>query len=192
LPHIQWTTGIVSDCLGGQWVNGELTQTQRVSAYEYQYPPTGFTAYTSAGTSTTKAANTMYCTEFDLNYSKLLTGLGVMNGASTGTDKFVVALYDSGGNLLTNSAVAGSTASGSSTYQKRAFTSPYFAVGPAQYFACAQGDSGTTATLNLIVTGTSDYVLTQSYGSQTFGTIPTTITAPTAFGTAKGPLWIAY
>jgi hypothetical protein len=192
LPHIQFTSGTISDCLGGQWVNGDASQTQRSVNFEYQYPPTGFTAYSSSGTSTTKATNTMYCTEFDLNYSKQITGLAMMNGAATGTDKFLVALYDSGGNLLANSAVAGSVASGNSTYQKRAFTAPYYAVGPAQYFACAQGDSGTTATINLIVTGTSDYVLTKDYGSQTFGTVPATITPPTAFNTANGGLWFAY
>ena len=192
LPNINFTAGIISDCLGGQWVQGDASQTTRATAFEYQFPPTGFTAYTSAGTSTTKAANTMYCSEIDMSYSKLITGLAVLNGAATGTDKFLVALYDSGGNLLANSAVAGSVATGSSTYQKRNFTSPYYVVGPAQYYGCAQGDSGTAATLNLIVTGTSDYVLTKSVGSQTFGTVPPTITVPTSFTTAVGPLWFLY
>ena len=192
LPRIAFSSGIISDCLGGQWIQGDATATTRTVNFEYQFPPTGFTAYTAAGTSTTKATNTMYCTEFDLAYSKYITGLAVMNGASTGTDKFLVALYDSTGNLLANSSTAGTVASGNSTYQKRAFTAPYYAVGPAQYFACAQGDAGTSATLNLIVTGTSDYVLTKLYGSQTFGTVPPTITVPTTFTTANGPLWFAY
>ncbi len=192
LPRIQFSSGVISDCVGGQWVNGDAAQTSRTTNFELQFPPTGFTAYTSAGTSTAKAANTMYCTEFDVPYSKYVTGLGVMNGATATTDKEIAVLYDSSGNLLANSAVAGALASGASTYQKRAFTSPYYVVGPAQYFACVQGDSGTTATLNLIVTGTSDYLLTQSYGSQTFATIPATITPPTTFTTAKGPLFFMY
>jgi len=192
LPRIDFSSGSISDCLGGQWVNGDAAQTTRTVNFQLQLPNTGATAYTSAGTSTTKAANTMYCTEVNLPYSKYATGLAVLNGASTGTDKMISVLYDSGGNLLANSAVAGTVASGSSTYQKRAFITPYYMVGPAQYFACVQGDSGTTATLNLLVTGTADVYLTQSYGSQTFGTIPATITPPTTFTTAKGPLFFIY
>lgn len=192
LPHIQYISGIISDCIGGQWVNGDALQTQRLSNFEYQFPVTGGTAYTSVGTSTSKATNTMYCSEIDIAYSKLATGLGVMNGASTGTDKFVFALYDATGNLLANAATTGVTASGNSTYQKQAFTAPYYMVGPARYFGCAQGDSGTSATLNLIASGASDFVLTKSYATQTFGTIPPTITVPTTFTTVVGPFWIIY
>lgn len=192
LPRIEFAAGVISDCLGGQWVNGDAAQSTRQTNFELQFPNTGFTAYTSAGTSTAKATNTMYCTEFVLPYSKLVTGLAVLNGATATTDKEIAVLYDSGGALLANSAVAGALVAGASTYQKRNFTTPFYAVGPAQYFACVQGDSGTTATLNLIVTGTSDFLLTKLYGSQTFGTIPATITVPTTFTTANGPLFFAY
>jgi hypothetical protein len=192
LPRVEFAAGIISDCLGGQWVNGDAAQSTRQTNFQLQFPPTGFTAYTSAGTSTAKAANTMYCTEFVLPYSKLITGLAVMNGATATTDKEIAVWYDSGGTLLANSATAGVTAAGASTYQKRNFTTPFYAVGPTQYFACVQGDSGTTATLNLIVTGTSDFLLTKLYGSQTFGTIPATITVPTTFTTANGPLFFVY
>jgi len=183
------TAAVISDCVGGVWVNGSIT-TAKMN-YQLQLPEIGNVAYTSAGTSTTKAANTMYCTEIDLPYNKYLTGLGMLNGASTGTDKWVLALYDSAGNKLANSATAGVTASGNSTFQKQAFTTPYYAVGPAQYYACAQGDSGTSATINLLVTGTADTYLTQKYGSQTFGTL-SSITVPTSFNTATGGYWILY
>ena len=192
LPRIQFSSGTISDCNGGQWVNGDASQTQRTVNFQLQFPSTGATAYTSAGTSTAKAANTMYCTEISLPYSKYATGLAVLNGTVASTDAEIAVLYDSGGNLLANSATTGVVASGASTYQKRAFTSPYYMVGPAQYFACIQGNSGTTATLNLITTGTDDIYLTQSYGSQTFGTIPATITVPTTFTTLKGPYFFIY
>jgi hypothetical protein len=192
LPRIQFVSGIISDCVGGQWVNGDALGTTRQSNFELPLPATGATAYTAVGTSTAKATNTMYCTELDLPYSKYITGLAVMNGATATTDKELIALYDSTGNLIANSAVAGTVASGASTYQKRAFTTPYYAVGPAQYFGCVQGDSGTTATLNLLTTGTQDTYLTQSYASQTFGTVPATITVPTTFTTLKGPYFFVY
>lgn len=192
LPRIQFSSGTISDCNGGQWVNGDASQTQRLVNFQLQLPNTGATAYTSAGTSTAKAANTMYCTEINLPYSKYMTGLAVLNGTTATTDKEIAVLYDSGGSLLANSATAGAVASGASTYQKRNFVTPFYAVGPAQYFACIQGDSGTTATLNLIVTGTDDIYLTKLYGSQTFGTIPATITVPTTFTTANGPYFFVY
>lgn len=191
LPRIQYLSGLISDCVGGQWVTGDALSTQRSVNFELQLPAIGAVAYTSAGTSTTKATNTMYCTELDMPYSKYVTGLAMLNGASTGTDKWILALYDGTGNLLANSAVAGAVASGSSTFQKQAFTTPYYVVGPAQYFACAQGDSGTAATINLIVTGTEDTYLAQKFASQTFGTL-STITVPTTFHTATGGFWFLY
>jgi len=190
LPRIQFISGLVSDCVGGQWTTGDALQTTRLTNGQLQLPPIGNVAYTSAGTST-KATNTMYCTEIDLPYSKYLTGLAMLNGASTGTDKWVLALYDATGNLLANSAVAGATASGSSAFQKQAFVTPYYAVGPAQYFACAQGDSGTTATINLLVTGTEDTYYTKKFASQTFGTLAA-IATPTTFTTAAGGFWFLY
>ncbi len=106
-----------------------------------------------------------------------------------GTDKHLVALLDSAGNVLATSALAGATSSGASTFQTYAFTSQYFAVGPAQYFACMQSN-GTTDNIRMIPTGTQDtYLTTSKTGS--FGTIPT-ITVPTTFTTAVGPYSFLY
>ena len=121
----KFTSGIVSDCNGNQWVNGDSSQSTRSVNFELPFPNTGATAYSSVGTSTAKATNTMYCTEFSFPYSyKYVTGLAVMNGATATTDKEIAVLYDSGGNLLANSAVAGTVATGASTFQKRAFITP--------------------------------------------------------------------
>ncbi len=188
VPYIDTGNNIFSDCVGGVWVRGVSGQaTFRVLA-----PNTGAVAYsTPVGTNTTLAATTMYCTEIDLPYNKLLTGIGVMNGATASTDKHLVAFYDASGNLVVNSATAGATAAGANTYQNFAFTSQYLAVGPAQYFGCVQ-TNGTTATLNLLTTGTQDTYLTKGVTGQTFGTIPSTITVPTTFTTVVGPYLYLY
>ena len=186
LPRIQFTSGIVSDCLGGQWYNGDALQTTRVHSKVLYEPQPGGTAYTSLNTNgTTVVAGTQYCTEIQLGYSKLATGLAILLGTTGGTDKHMVMLYDSGGNLLANSATAGVTAGSASTYEQISFTSPYYMVGPAQYFGCVQSN-GTTATVRMLVTGTQDQYLTTSK-TGTFGTVPATITAPTTFTTAVGP-----
>jgi hypothetical protein len=193
LPRIQFATGIISDCLGGQWVNGDAHQTTRVTQKYIQAPVIGAVAITGAvGTSTATTAAELYCTEIDLSYSKLLTGLAAHIGATGGTDKWITALYDSSGTLLANSATAGATVSGTGyAWQAEAFTTPYYAVGPGQYFGCVQSN-GTTATLDLITTGIDALTLTyKSASAGTFGTLPN-FTAPTGFTTVNGAFLYAY
>lgn len=192
LPRLNYSTGIISDCLGGQWVSGDASQTTRYSGKILYAPNPGGTIYTSLNsTGTTLAATTMYCTEIQLPYSRYMTGLAPLLGTVGGTDKHLVVLYDSSGNLLANSAVAGATAGTASTYEQIAFTVPFYAVGPADYFACMQ-TNGTTATVRMLVTSVEDGFLTKGITGQTFGTIPATITVPTTFTTAVGPYWQLY
>jgi hypothetical protein len=178
----------ISDCLGGVWVTGVGNPLQE---FQVQAPGTGGTAYTSLnGTGTATVAGTFYCNEIDLDANTWITGLGVLNGTTVGTDNHLVALYDASGNLLANSAAAGVLAASASTYQQIAFTSKYFAVGPARFFGCVQSN-GTTATVRMIVTGTQDTYLTKSF-TGVFGTIPATFTVPTTFTTAVGPYLYVY
>lgn len=186
LPRIQFSSGTISDCLGGQWINGDASQTTRVHSKVLYAPQPGAVLYTSINTTgTAPVAGTLFCTEIQLPYSKLITGLAVLNGTVVGTDNHLVALYDNTGNLLANSAVAGALAATASNYQQISFTTPYYAVGPAQFFACAQSN-GTTATIRMLVTQVQDQYLTKSIAG-TFGTVPATITVPTTFTTAVGP-----
>ena len=192
LPRISFSSGIISDCVGGQWVNGDALQTTRGSGNVLYNPQPGAVLYTAINsTGTVPAATTMYCTEIDMPFSKLATGLADLLGTVGATDKHIVVLYDSSGNLLANSAVAGTTAGTASTYEKIPFTSPYYIVGPAVYFGCLQ-TNGTTATVRMLITSVQDGYLTKGVTGQTFGTIPATITVPTTFTTAVGPYWQVY
>ena len=191
LPKIDVKTGFVSDCNGGQWVLGDIGTSLTAEAWKVKSPDPGATAYTGINTNgTTLGATTMYCSEVNLTHSKLLTGIGILNGTTVGTDNHLVALYDSGGKLLANSAVAGAVAAGASAYQDYAFTSTFFAVGPARYFACMQ-TNGNTATVRMAVTGQGDTILTKGQTGVTFGTIPA-LTVPTTFTTAVGPFVYLY
>ncbi len=188
LPRINTATGEISDCLAGQWVTGVRTPLTRYRVYA---PEPGGTAYTGLNTNGTAAgATTLYCSEVNLPYSKLLTGIAVLNGTTVGTDKQYVILYDAAGKLLANSAVAGVLTAGASGYQARAFTSQYFATGPAQYFACLQSDTGTD-TVRMAITGINDNILTKGQINAVFGTIPA-LTVPTSFTTAVGPYVYLY
>lgn len=191
LPIINTRTGYISDCLGGYFTLGD-PQNQGNPFFHVLGGQPGGTIYTSLNsTGTTLAATTMYCSELDLLSNKIVTGIGIMNGTTVGTDKHLVALYDASGNLLANSATAGATSATASNYQNFAFTSSYFAVGPAQYFTCMQ-TNGTTDTVRMLVTQVGDTLLTKGVTGITFGTVPATITVPTTFTTAVGPYAYLY
>lgn len=188
LPFINVRAAVISDCLGGQWTNGVTTRSPR---WKVNSPEPGAIIYTSLNTAgTTLGATTLYCTEVQLPTNKLLTGIAILNGTTVGTDNHYVVLYDSGGNAVANSALAGAVAASASVFQPYAFTSKFFAVGPAQYFACFQSN-GTTATVRMAITSINDTVLTAGQTGATFGTVPV-LTVPTTFTTAVGPYVYLY
>ena len=178
-------------CIGGIIVRGIVKLPPQ---FGIPFPNTGAVLYTGVGTGsagTAPGSTTLYCTEINLENSKLLTGMAVLNGGTAATDKWIYALYDSAGTLLANTATAGTTASGTNVYQKIAFTSKYYAVGPAQYFGCLEGNGGGSSTVTMIKTGMQDTYLTKGQTGTTFGTLPA-LTVPTTFTSAVGPYWQLY
>ena len=182
----------ISDCVGGQWVSDSTRSTQN-TPFRIEFPSLGSVAWTSVGTSTAIAsATSMYCSEIDVPFSKYVTGLGVLNGATAGgTDKHYVMLYDATGNIVTNSAVAGVAAATANGWQTFAFTNPYYVIGPAKYYGCLQSN-GTTDTVRMLTTGTLDNTTTKAVTGQTFGTVAASFTVPTTFTTVVGPVWEFY
>ena len=192
LPNIQFASGTISDCVGGQWINGDAQQTQRTLFNGFRYPDPGGTALTSLETSgTAAAANTeIYCTEIDIPYSMYLTGIAPLNGTTVGTNKHFAILYDSTGNVIANTATAGTLTAGASTYQKLPFVTKYYLVGPARYFGC-DGLNGTTDTIRHAITAVNDNILGGTVTAQVFGTAAT-IAVPSSFTTAKAPYFLLY
>lgn len=193
LPLINVSTGIISDCLGGQWIKGLVTSGATTGARWRVYAPEpGGTIYTSLNTNgTAVGATTLYCTEVWLPTSKNLTGIGVLNGTTVTANARYVILYDSTGNPIANSALAGQASVTASIYEAYAFTSKYFAVGPAQYFACLQDNAVGSTTVRMAITQVNDNILTKGQTGATFGTIPA-LTVPTTFTTAVGPYVYLY
>jgi hypothetical protein len=142
------------------------------------------------GTNSTLAQYSTYCTEIDVGSAKLLTGLAPHVGTTGGTDKWIVGLYDNGGNLLASSAAAGLTVGSAYAWQATAFTVPYYAVGPAQYYGCFT-TNGTTATADLVTSSKGDYVLTKVTTGTGFA-LPTSFTVPTTFTNVSGAYLYAY
>lgn len=192
LPRIDVASGFFSDCLGGQWVSSDLRQATYPQPTGIRLPDPGGVIYTSLEVNgTAPSANTeQYCTELDIPQSMMITGLGVLNGTTIGTDNHLVILYDSGGKSLASSAAAGVLAASASAYQKINFTSKYFAVGPARYFGCVQ-TNGTTATIRHAITSTNDNILGGAVTTQVFGTVAN-VTLPSTFTTAKAPYLLVF
>ena len=180
-----------SDCVGGVWTTSFLQSSSNNTPLRTMAPDPGAVAYTGIDSSGTAGTNTsMFCIEADLKSTKLLTGIATLNGTGVANGNRLVVLYDSSGNLVANSAVAGVATATASVYQAIAFTTPYYAV-PARYFACIQ-QSSSSDTVRMAVSGTQDNFLAGAITGQTFGTIPTKITAPTTFTTVTGPYSYLY
>lgn len=148
----------------------------------------GSVAYASHGTNTTLVAGTHYRAEVFVPFAVQVTGAGVLNGATVGTDKGIVAIYDTRGNLVANSALAGSTTSGANAFQERAFAAAP-KLQPGRYFLVYQSN-GTTDTLRTIAASTFVDVLAGS-ATGTFGTM-LDFTPPTTFTADKGPVGYLY
>lgn len=112
-----------------------------------------------------------------------LTGIRVMNG-SVASGNIKLGLADSTGAVVASTA---STAmSGTDAYQQVAFSSTYAAT-QGTYFVLLQIDN-TTARMNMHTFGSFP---ASKKTSETYGTF-TTITPPTTFTTAVGPIATLY
>lgn len=144
----------------------------------------------TSGTSTQGVATTLFMAQVVLEFNSTLTGIAVTNGATVGTNKYIVALFNSAGVPVATSALAGVTTAGASGYQKVPFTAAYTAAGPAVYW------------IGVYINGTTDNFMTMpavaayqglagTITSQTFGTV-VAVTPPTTFTAGAGPVAFTY
>lgn len=149
-------------------------------------PNTNIQAFATLGTNTTLVAGTTLFSEIFVPHWAQWTGLAVLNGTTVGTDNGLVALYDTNGVLVANSAVAGVLAAGADAFQNRSFlTAPLLA--PGRYFGAYQSN-GTTATIRTHAAANGGNQMVGS-ATGTFGTVLATITVPTTFTTGVGPIF---
>lgn len=144
----------------------------------------------TAGTSTTPSITTVYVSQIYIPANTTLTGISVSNGATVGTDKYIVALFDATGAAVANSDLAGTLTAGADVYQSVAFTATYAAAGPAVYWV-ALYVNGTTDRFRTIPAVGAFAGLAGSVTGQTFGTIAA-LTLPTTFTADKGPVAFVY
>jgi hypothetical protein len=161
-----------------------------LSGSQSTYIPWPVTATTGIGTSTSGSATTVFLTQVFIDNNATLTGIAVNNGATVGTNKYIVALFNSSGTPLANSALAGTNTAGASAWQKIAFTSTVAVVGPATYYVGVYMNGATDNFFTIPAAG--EYVGTAGTNTgQTFGTVAA-VTVPTTFTAGQGPIVHTY
>jgi len=178
---------------GGVTAAGAIRPDNGVSATgrsRYATIPVGSVAYGSLGTNTTLVAGTTYWAEVYIPANVTLTGVAVLNGATVGTDKWIVGLYaTAGGAAVANSNLSGTASSGADAFQAIAFTATYAALGPARFWVAFQSN-GTTDKVRTIAVSTFVETLTKS-ATGSFGTLPS-LTVPTTVTADVGPIAYVY
>lgn len=164
--------------------------TPLISGSQSTYIPFPVSATTGVGTSTSGVATTVFLTQVFIDNNATLTGIAVNNGATVGTNKYIVALFSSSGVPLANSAIAGVLTSGASAWQKVAFTSTVAVKGPATYYVGVYMNGATDNFFTIPAAG--EYVGTAgTVTGQTFGTVASVV-VPTTFTAGAGPIVHTY
>lgn len=154
------------------------------TATRASFPVGAFASSLSGGTDTTPTAGSVYFGALFLPCNYTLTGVGYSIGSVGGTDSAIVALYDSTGAVVANSALAGTVVGSANTFQQIAFTGTYAAKAPGLYYVSVSVN-GTTCRLRLTVAAG----IRGGSAAGSFGTLAT-ITPPTA--NAAAPIAYVY
>lgn len=149
--------------------------------------PIGPVARASIGTDAAHVNGTIYYSEIVVPTRRTVTGIGVLNGTTVGTNNLIAALYDAAGALVANTALAGTLGAGADTFQEIALTAPV-TIEPGRYFVATQAN-GTTHQTQKIATAT--YLNATGSVAGAFGTLPA-ITPPTTTTADVGPVAYLY
>lgn len=136
---------------------------------------------TSAFTNQTPVITEVYIAEVFVPLNVTVTGVAALNG-TVASGNLKVGLFNSSGTLLATSASTAS--SGTTAYQLVPFTAPLAVVGPATYYVGTFYDN-TTVRATALTTGSCG---ASKQTGQVYATGFTTITPPTTFTTALGPV----
>ncbi len=168
--------------------NTNGNQQTSLTEFKHFYAGGAAPATTTTGTDTAAIAGTLWISEIFLPaHISAVTGISYLVGSVGAADKVMVALFDSAGNILANSALDSSVTVGTAaTFQRVPFTAPLAVAGPGKYF------------VGVSFNGTTAKIRTQAFGdtsttsiAQTFNTL-VAITPPTSFTASVGPYCMTY
>lgn len=191
VPSPTFTDLTVTDDLA---VAGTVTATEGVASssavpgfYTWQ-PPTA-----ESGTDTAFAEKKLFTASIFIPCNKTIKGIGYLLGAGGGTNKVIVALFNSAGTKVANTSetTEGTVAGTEKQSQEIDLTATYAAKGPGVFFIGITAN-GATAKLRTIPAYTAgSNILAKEISLATKNVVPASITAPTAWTAAVGPVaWI--
>ncbi len=146
----------------------------------------GPTALTSIGTNTADVNGQLWITDIFIPTNQTITIIGVLQGGTATTDNILVALYDPTGKLVTTSALTGVVLSGANTFKEITLLNSVTLSGPGTYYIAVQGNGTAAGALQILASPNIQNRTAVVAG--TFGTVPATITLPTAWTTGQAPV----
>ena len=148
--------------------------------------PMGSVALASIGTNTADVNGQLWITGIWVPANKTISKILILSGGTATTDNILAAIFDYNGKFLQSSALTGATLSGANTFQSLSLLASVQLTGPAMYYVATQGNgtaAGAIETLSALYNSVPTTVV-----SGVFGTIPSSITVPTTFTAANGPV----
>lgn len=151
----------------------------------------GISAASGQGNNTALTSTSVFVTAIWVPTNMTITNISVQVGTTGGTDKWILALFNSAGTPVANTLLSpGTTAGTANNTQTIALTAPYAAIGPAVYYVGLYSN-GTTATVQTVPANVGAGLFCSSITGQTFGTVAA-ITPPATFTANKAPLvWLS-
>ena len=152
------------------------------------------TGFQSNGVAQTALAINL--TEIYVPHWNTWTGASMLNGTGVGTDNQVYWLFNSEGDMLAYTTIAGTVNATASVFQKIAFTAP-ITLSPGRYFLGAQVD-GTTVTPRHVLSANgaeprcSIIAASASFAASLTALSAASIAVPTTFTTAQAPIMQLY
>jgi hypothetical protein len=164
--------------------------------FRFTTVPTGSVAYGAFGSPLVPpVAGTLYVSDVMVTRNMTVTGIAILNGATCGTDKYVLWLFDSSGKAIGKTSLDGTTCSGTDAFQAIALTSTV-QITPGQYFIGAKVN-GTTDRTRFIAGNTFVDPITSATAHSnarvgSFGSDIFSIDVPTSFTAGQGPIAYLY
>jgi hypothetical protein len=194
-PRINLTTGTVEDCLNGRWVINSINRPGLGDPQvTYDKPFTALSTWSGpnsvASNTSTDVNGQFWFSQIMVPANSTLTGACLLNGSTVGTDKWIFYLWDKAGNVIANTALAGTTTATASKYQCINFAATVQVIGPQTYFVGVQGN-GTTDTMQTYAANSAPNNYGVNTASGTFGTAAA-ITPTVTFAANKGPIMALY
>ncbi len=148
--------------------------------------PMGSVALASIGTNTADISGQLWITGIWVPANKTISKILVLAGGTATTDNILAAIFDYNGKFLQSSALAGALLSGANTFQSLSLLSSVTLSGPAMYYVAVQGNGATAGAIETLSALYNTVPTTVVSG--VFGTVPSSITLPTTFTAANGPV----